>query len=163
VVCVLLASTFLLLGHFASKAARWAFWIGIAVYIIDTLLWALLAFATPRNWLAVLFHCYALFNICRGLNAVNSLGTLPPTPAPTAQPFPYSPPGMWPPAPTQAAPPTAPLAGPQRVAGSESPTAAPPPPTPWPSAPPSAKGGPDWNSGIASRPRSKLYDEQGEG
>ncbi len=195
-ICGGAASTFFLLGYFASRAARWAFVVGIVIYVCDTLLWALFAFLTPRNWMAVLFHGWALFTIVKGLIAANKLSTLNAAPPPMAYAT-HSTDVVWPPTPKAEPSPTlpwptassAPLAGPQSAAqtapiGEPAPSAWPqsaawPPssepanassvPSGWPQASPMppanapATTGPDWNGGIDSRPRSKLYDEQSEG
>jgi len=59
------AGVFVLFGHFAVKGQKWAFLVGMALYVLDGLL-----LLTVKDYLSVGFHAYALFAIYRGLQAV---------------------------------------------------------------------------------------------
>ena len=58
------AGVFVLFGHFASKAQKWAFFVGMALYAADALL-----LVSAKDYLSVGFHAYALFAIYRGMTA----------------------------------------------------------------------------------------------
>ena len=77
VISALVASVFALFGYFANSGKRWAFLVGIAFYIIDSIL--MLAF---QEWMGLLFHALFLFGLFSGLNALNKLQKLaPPKPS----------------------------------------------------------------------------------
>jgi len=59
------AGVFVLFGYFAVKGQKWAFLVGMALYVLDGLL-----LLTVKDYLSVGFHAYALFAIYRGLQAV---------------------------------------------------------------------------------------------
>jgi hypothetical protein len=58
------AGVFITFGYFATKVRKWAFLLGMALYVVDGLLVVAL-----RDILAVGFHTYALYAISRGLAA----------------------------------------------------------------------------------------------
>ncbi len=58
------AGVFVLFGHFAAKAQKWAFIVGMGLYALD----GLLLFGA-KDYLSVGFHAYALFAIYRGMSA----------------------------------------------------------------------------------------------
>lgn len=65
----MVAGVFVLFGSFASKAQKWAFFVGMALYAVDGLLLLM-----ARDILSVAFHAYALYCIYRGLAAANASG-----------------------------------------------------------------------------------------
>ena len=65
------AAVFVLFWSFGKKAQKWAFVVGMIVYLLDGLL--LLAF---KDILSVAFHAYALYMIYRGYAAVGPLAQL---------------------------------------------------------------------------------------
>lgn len=62
---------FALFGYFAARGRRWAFLIGMILYVIDALL--MLAF---QDWLGLGFHIFFLFGLFGGLRALNELKKL---------------------------------------------------------------------------------------
>ena len=62
------AGVFVVFGTFAVKRQKWAFYAGMALYVLDGLLLLM-----DQDILSVGFHAYALFYIYRGLAAVNQL------------------------------------------------------------------------------------------
>ena len=58
------AGIFVLFGYFATKAQKWAFAVGISLYLLDGIL-----LLGTRDFLSIGFHAYALFAICRGYKA----------------------------------------------------------------------------------------------
>jgi hypothetical protein len=64
----MIAGVFVLFWNFARKGAKWAFFAGMALYVVDALI--LLAF---KDILSVAFHGWALY---RMYNGVKVLGTL---------------------------------------------------------------------------------------
>ena len=62
------AGVFVLFGTFAVKAQKWAFLVGMTLYVLDGLLLLRL-----RDFLAVGFHAYALFAIYRGYIAAKQV------------------------------------------------------------------------------------------
>ena len=81
IVNVFIAGLFLLFWHFARQGQKWAFLVGMALYLVDGLI--LLPF---KDILGVAFHAYALFRIYSGMQGIPVLEkirqTLPPTSAP---------------------------------------------------------------------------------
>ena len=73
VVSALVAGIFALFGFFANSGKRWAFLVGIAFYIIDTLL--MLVF---QEWMGLVFHILFLVGLFSGLSALNKLEKLAP-------------------------------------------------------------------------------------
>ena len=77
IISAVLAGIFALFGFFANSGKRWAFLVGIAFYIIDSIL--MLVF---QEWMGLLFHALFLFGLFSGLNALNKLQKLtPPKPS----------------------------------------------------------------------------------
>ncbi|HXZ80610.1 MAG TPA: hypothetical protein VEG30_11810 [Terriglobales bacterium] len=68
IIDLVVASVFVFFGIFASKPKKWAFGIGMAVYAFDCLL-----FLIGRDILGIAFHCFALYQIYRGMAAMESL------------------------------------------------------------------------------------------
>jgi hypothetical protein len=62
------AGVFITFGYFATKVRKWAFLLGMALYVADGLLLVAL-----RDILAVGFHTYALYAISRGLAAAKQV------------------------------------------------------------------------------------------
>jgi hypothetical protein len=62
------AGVFITFGYFATKVRKWAFLLGMALYLADGLLLVAL-----RDILAVGFHTYALYAISRGLAAARQV------------------------------------------------------------------------------------------
>ena len=62
------AGLFVLFGTFAVKAQKWAFVVGMMLYVLDGLLLLRL-----RDFLGVGFHAYALFAIYRGYTAAKQV------------------------------------------------------------------------------------------
>ncbi|HXZ40531.1 MAG TPA: hypothetical protein VEG68_07310 [Terriglobales bacterium] len=62
------AGVFVLFGTFAVKAQKWAFVVGMMLYVLDGLLLLRL-----RDFLGVGFHAYALFAIYRGYTAAKQV------------------------------------------------------------------------------------------
>ncbi len=73
VISALGAGIFALFGYFAGSGKRWAFFVGIAFYIIDSIL--MLVF---QEWMGLLFHAFFLFGLFSGLSALNKLQQLAP-------------------------------------------------------------------------------------
>ena len=61
------AGVFCLFGYCASKAQKWAFVVGMALYALDGLLLLM-----AQDYLSVAFHAYALYCIYRGLAAAQA-------------------------------------------------------------------------------------------
>ena len=68
---ILFAWIFIGIALFVKKKNNWILITGIIIYALDGLL--LLLF---QEWIAVLFHAYALFFIWKGIQALNALKTL---------------------------------------------------------------------------------------
>jgi hypothetical protein len=64
----LAAGVFMAFGYFATKAKKWAFLLGMTLYLADGLL-----LVAVRDILAVGFHTYALYAISRGLAAAKQV------------------------------------------------------------------------------------------
>jgi len=62
------AGVFALFGVFAAKAQKWAFLVGMGLYLLDGLL-----LTTVRDYLGLAFHVYALFAIYRGYQAAQQV------------------------------------------------------------------------------------------
>lgn len=67
-VCV--AAMFALFGWFAHKQKRWAFVVGMILYLLDGVL-----FLVAQDWFSVGFHAFALFGIFSGYSCLKSLQT----------------------------------------------------------------------------------------
>jgi hypothetical protein len=62
------AGIFVLFGSFAFKAQKWAFLVGMTLYLLDGLL-----LVSVKDYLGVAFHAYALFAIYRGFVVTKQL------------------------------------------------------------------------------------------
>jgi hypothetical protein len=62
------AGVFISFGYFAAKARKWAFLLGMALYLADGLL-----LIERRHILSLGFHTYALYGISRGLAAAKQV------------------------------------------------------------------------------------------
>jgi hypothetical protein len=62
------SGAFVLFGHFAVKAQKWAFLVGMGLYALDGLL-----LLGVKDYLGVGFHAYVLFAIYRGLQAAEQV------------------------------------------------------------------------------------------
>ena len=72
------AALFVAFGHFAREGRRWAFVTGIALYVLDSLI-----FLFAVDVLAIALHAFALFCLVKGLRAKDQLDRLSaPQPAP---------------------------------------------------------------------------------
>jgi len=65
---MVIAGMFVLFGIFASRGKRWAFWTGVVLYAVDTLL--LLA---VMDIFGIAFHIYLLWGVVSGLVALHKL------------------------------------------------------------------------------------------
>jgi hypothetical protein len=92
---VLAAGIFALMGFFASKRNTWAFVAGMALYLLDALLFIavvlLLGAFSFQAFIVVAFHAYVLWSIYGGYKACARLaatggGNSPPSPPPVATP-----------------------------------------------------------------------------
>lgn len=63
----IVAGVFCLFGFCGSKAQKWAFFVGMALYALDGLLLLM-----AKDYMSVAFHAYALYCIYRGLAAVDA-------------------------------------------------------------------------------------------
>lgn len=79
VVSLCAAGVFLLFWKFAREGQQWAFLVGMILYALDGLIF--LGFGL---WLDLAFHAFALFNMYKGLAALNELAKLNGPPAPYA-------------------------------------------------------------------------------
>ena len=83
VVTLFAAGFFLLFWKFAREGQQWAFITGMILYALDGLIF--LGFGL---WLDLAFHAFAIFNIYKGMAALNELNQLNRQPAAvTAQPI----------------------------------------------------------------------------
>jgi hypothetical protein len=73
VVNIVIAGVFALFGKFGREAMRWAFYAGMAFYVLDAGLMLLF-----KDWLGLAFHAYALYRIYGGLKAIGELDELKP-------------------------------------------------------------------------------------
>lgn len=62
------AGVLVLIGTFAVKTRRWAFLVGMALYLLDGLL-----LVSVKDYLGVAFHAYVLFAIYRGFTVTRQL------------------------------------------------------------------------------------------
>ncbi|BDI29595.1 hypothetical protein CCAX7_16460 [Capsulimonas corticalis] len=106
---LIVAAVWVLFNMQAKQGRKWAFIVGITLYVVDALL--LLVF---QSWLSVAFHVYALFRIFPGLQAISELRRIEQAErqqaAMASAQFGYSPApaGVWPPPPVaETAPPAA--------------------------------------------------------
>lgn len=80
-----LSGLYAIFGYFGGKRANWAFFIGIAFYILDALL-----FVWVQDWMPIIFHGLALVYLFRGPGAIKQLQALDEatsTFVPNTQPF----------------------------------------------------------------------------
>jgi hypothetical protein len=91
---VLAAGLFALLGYFATKLNTWAFVAGMALYVLDALLFLglvlLFGALSLQAFIVLAFHAYVLWNMFNGYKAAARLaasgGNTPPSPPPVATP-----------------------------------------------------------------------------
>lgn len=76
------AGVFVLFWHFARKGEKWAFVVGMALYVVDGLV--MLYF---RDILAVAFHGYGVYRIYTGMSGVPALQRLQAATAPAGAPI----------------------------------------------------------------------------
>jgi len=67
----IIAGVFVLFWNFARQGQRWAWYLGMGVYVVDGLL--LLLF---KDYLAIAFHAYALYRMSSGLKLLPILERL---------------------------------------------------------------------------------------
>jgi hypothetical protein len=67
----IIAGVFVLFWNFARQGQRWAWYLGMAVYVVDGVL--LLLF---KDYLAIAFHAYALYRMSSGLKLLPILERL---------------------------------------------------------------------------------------
>ncbi len=68
---LIVSGVFALFGYLAHQRNTWAFYVGMAIYVLDALIF--LAFG---DWLSFGFHLFALFGLFRGLRALAKLRIL---------------------------------------------------------------------------------------
>jgi hypothetical protein len=71
VVTLIAAGIFLLFWKFAREGQKWAFIVGMTLYALDGLIF--LGFGL---WLDLAFHAFAIFNIYKGLAALNEMNRM---------------------------------------------------------------------------------------
>ena len=76
------AGIFVVFWSFARKGEKWAFVVGMVLYVLDGLI--LLVF---KDILAVAFHAYALYRMYTGLSAVSVLRSIEETMRPAGAPI----------------------------------------------------------------------------
>ena len=76
------AGIFVLFWNFARKGERWAFVVGMALYVVDALV--MLYF---RDFLAVAFHAYGVYRIYSGMSGIPVLQRLQAATAPAGAPI----------------------------------------------------------------------------
>lgn len=94
VIDLIAAAIFGLLGYFATKRQTWAFVAGMALYVLDLLLFLGLAVLfgalSFQAFIVIAFHAYVLWNLFNGYKACARLaasgGNRPPSPPPYATP-----------------------------------------------------------------------------
>lgn len=75
-ISIFVAGIFALFGLFANRGKNWAFLVGMALYVLDSLL--MLAF---QEWMGLVFHGLFLFGLFSGWRALSELKKLtPPNP-----------------------------------------------------------------------------------
>ena len=60
---------YFLMGLYAQRQRLWAFYLGLALYTVDALIYAAL-----KDWMSVGFHALAAFFIFKGIQQVRLLG-----------------------------------------------------------------------------------------
>jgi hypothetical protein len=80
IVSVIISGFFALLGFFGGRGQRWAFIVGMILYLLDGILMlaALLWLGTGQfqDWIGFAIHFYFLWSMGRGLQAANQLQKL---------------------------------------------------------------------------------------
>jgi len=71
---------YLAIGFFAEREKLWAFYVGLAVYVLDAAIYVLF-----QDWMSVAFHAFVIYVVFKGAMRLRSLpkGTVATTPAPT--------------------------------------------------------------------------------
>jgi hypothetical protein len=77
VLVALLLGFYFLMGLFAQREKAWAFYLGLALYGIDALI-----YIRFEDWMSAAFHGYAIFCIVRGVMRLRELRELRAQPAP---------------------------------------------------------------------------------
>lgn len=62
VVAVLIIGFYGVIGFCAQREKLWAFYLGLAVYVVDALIYMYV-----QDWLSVAFHGYVIFHLFRGI------------------------------------------------------------------------------------------------
>lgn len=65
---VFVASICALFGWLANKRMQWAFWLGMALYAVDGLI-----YVYAKDFLSIAFHVYALFFMFKGAQAAGAI------------------------------------------------------------------------------------------
>ena len=68
----LIIGLYFLMGLFAQRQKLWAFYFGLAVYVLDALI-----YVRFDDWMSVGFHALAIFFIAKGAIRVRELGRAP--------------------------------------------------------------------------------------
>ena len=63
---------YFLMGFYAQRRALWAFYLGLAVYALDALIYVLF-----QDWMSVAFHALAAFFIVKGVQRTRELAREP--------------------------------------------------------------------------------------
>ena len=63
---------YFLMGFYAQRRALWAFYLGLAVYALDALIYVLF-----QDWMSVAFHALAAFFIFKGVQRTRELAREP--------------------------------------------------------------------------------------
>ena len=63
---------YFLMGFYAQRRALWAFYLGLAVYALDALIYVLV-----QDWMSVAFHARAAFFIVKGVQRTRELAREP--------------------------------------------------------------------------------------
>ncbi|MFL6656664.1 MAG: hypothetical protein ACJ8GW_01210 [Massilia sp.] len=67
-----LLAFYVLMGLFGIRGKAWAFYAGIAVYVVDALIYVCF-----DAWLCVAFHVYAIFWLAKGVMRLNAMKNAP--------------------------------------------------------------------------------------
>jgi hypothetical protein len=63
---------YFLMGLFAQREKAWAFYLGLALYALDALV-----YISVQDWMPVAFHAYAIYCIARGVLRLRQANQLP--------------------------------------------------------------------------------------
>ncbi len=63
-----ISAVFVVFGIFARKPRRWAFIAGIAIYLLDAVV-----FLLAQDWMSLIFHAIALYGLYSGFRAIGRL------------------------------------------------------------------------------------------